>query len=79
MYAKIKIKGAYTMEFINNLETYYEYLKMYFVGSSVLLVLMFMIILALSSKLSRIERKINYLLGDVADLYDDRFMNENKE
>ena len=67
------------MEFINNLETYYEYLKMYFVGSSVLLVLMFMIILALSSKLSRIERKINYLLGDVADLYDDRFMNENKE
>lgn len=31
------------------------------------------------ASMRRIEQKLNYLMGEVADLYDDRFMNEKEE
>lgn len=58
------------MDFIENIDMYYEFLKIYFVGSSLVLCMLFLIALTVWSTVSRIERKIDSIRGDVADIYD---------
>mgnify|MGYP000888402412 CR=1 FL=1 len=58
------------MDLLSNIENYYEFLKMYFVGSSIILVLLFFGYMSISHHLTKLEQKINFLLGDDLEKFD---------
>lgn len=59
------------MEFLTNFEEYFGYFKVYIIASSVILALLFMGYLAMSAHLSRIERKIDFIMGDKLDAFNE--------
>jgi len=59
------------MDFLSNFEYYFEYFKIYVVVSAILLVLLFIGYLTMSLHLSKIERKIDYLMGEDLQKYNE--------